>query len=115
MKRSLREVLADSHVGAVALAVLIFWFLDGIFEALWPLLAHAGNFLITAVAILDIPYFSPTLTLLDRSMLIFLCFYLYSAIISISAAWLLSKWLHSTTPLRALAAYRTKLRRANHG
>lgn len=115
MKRSLREILADSHVGAVAIAVLVFWFLDGIFEALWPLFARAGNFLITAVAILDIPYFSPTLTVLNRSMLTFVCFYLYGAIMSVSAAWLLSKWLHGTTPLRALATYRTKLRKANHG
>jgi hypothetical protein len=34
VKRSLREVLADSHVAAVANALLLLWSLDGGFRAL---------------------------------------------------------------------------------
>ena len=58
VKFSLRKTLADSHVSAVAIAVLLFWSLDNIFWAVWPAPSRGVGFLFTAVAILDIPYFS---------------------------------------------------------
>ena len=60
MKRSLRQILDDSHIAAVTIAVLLLWSLDGAFQALWIPVSRAVGFLLTAVAILDIPYFSPT-------------------------------------------------------
>lgn len=53
----LRKILADSHVSAIAIAVLLFWALDSAFWALWGPLSRATSFLFKAVAILDIPYF----------------------------------------------------------
>lgn len=114
MKPSLREVLANSHVAAVAIAVLLFWFMSSMFEVLWPWMERVLKFLITTVAILDIPYLSPTLTVLNRSMLIILSFYLYQAIISLSAAWLLSQWIYGTGPLQALSTYHSQLSGKNN-
>jgi hypothetical protein len=109
MKRSLREALAESHTAAVAIAVLLVWSLDGAFRALWDPAFSAASFLFTAVAIFDIPYFSPTFTIVDRLMLITTLSHLYTAIVSFSAAWLLSRWVYGAGPLRTLMSYRSKL------
>jgi len=114
VRPSLRQVLADSHVGAVAIALLLLWSLDAAFSALWPPVSHAMGFVFTAIAILDIPYFSRTFTALDRLVLISTLAYLYGSVVSLSAAWLLSKWIYGVGPLRALMSFRSKLRRSNH-
>ena len=109
MKRSLRVTLAESHVAAVTIAVLLLWSLDGAFRALWDPAFSAVRFLFTAVAIFDIPYFSPTFTMVDQLMLVTTLSYLYSAIVSFSAAWLLSRWVYGAGPLRTLTSYRSQL------
>ena len=111
MKPSLREVLADSHIAAVAIAVLLLWSLDDAFRALWIPLPFAFSYLATAVAILGIPYFSLGSL---RSELILAFFTLFGAIVSLSAAWLLSRWVFGEGPLRTLLNYRSKLRKGNH-
>jgi len=58
LKPTLRNILADSHVAAIAIAVLLLWALDDAFRALWPPFFQLVQYLLTAVAILDIPYFS---------------------------------------------------------
>lgn len=107
VKRSLRQVLADSHVAAVSIAVLLLWALDAVFRGLWDPVYRLGVFLLTAVAILDIPYLSSTGA--DRFMLISTLYFLYSAIVSFSAAWFLSRWVYGLGPLRSLAACRSRL------
>lgn len=92
-------------MAAVTIAVLMFWFLDGAFRALWEPVSRVLGFLGTAVAILDIPYFSRTLTTTDRFMLIMAANYLYGAAVSLAAAWLLSRWVYGEGPLRLLATY----------
>ncbi|MGB7283529.1 MAG: hypothetical protein WBE13_14785 [Candidatus Acidiferrum sp.] len=114
MKTSLREFLADSHISAVAIAVLLLWSLELAAKALWGALSVAASFLFTAVAILDIPYFSPTLTRVDRLMWIATGFYLFNASMSLAAAWLLSRWVYGVGPLRSLSKYRANLARRNH-
>jgi hypothetical protein len=114
VKRSIRETLADSHVAAVSIAVLLLWSLDGAFHALWPLIFGALKFLFTAIAILDIPYFSSTPTIEDRIMLITASAYLYSAAVSLSAAWILSRWMYGVGPLRTLVGYRSNLVGSQH-
>lgn len=109
VKRSICRVLSDSHVAVAAIAMLLLWSLDGAFQAVWPPVSRALDFLFTAVAILDIPYFSPTLTVLDRTTFIVMCAYLYSAVISLSAAWLLSRWIYGMGPLSTLAMYRGRI------
>jgi len=110
VRPSLREILADSYVSAVAIAVLLYWSLYWGFSALWSILAHAASFLFTAVAILGIPYVSSTFTGADRLMLTVL----FNAFVCFAAAWLLSRWVYGTGPLRSLSKCRTRLARRNH-
>ena len=107
MKHSLRRILADSHVSAVAIAVLLLWSLDSGFRAL-------AVFLITAAAIRGVPYFSIRLTPADRLLLVKTLLYLLDALTSLAAAWLLSHWVYGVGPLRSLGRYGTRVTRRNH-
>ena len=109
VKPSLREILADSYVSAVAIAVLLYWSLYWGFEALWGPLARAAGFLFTAVAILDIPYFSPGFTSADRFMATTTLTFLFNAFVCFALAWLLSRWVYGMGPLRSLSKCRTTL------
>lgn len=109
VKRPLRLVLADSHVAAVAIALLLLWALNGAFWTLWDPVYRMGRFLFTAIAIWDIPYFSTKLTAIDRLILISTFYFLYSALVSLLAAWLLSRWVYGVGPLRSLTVCRSKL------
>jgi hypothetical protein len=111
---SLRKILADSHVSAVAIAVLLFWSLDSAFWALWGPVSRAVGFLFMAVAILGIPYFSRTLTIADRFTLFITFSSLFNSLVYLTAAGLLSRWVYGMGPLRSLSKYRTKLARSNH-
>ena len=104
---SLREVLAESHVAGAAVAVLLLWSLDFGFKALWGPLSRIGTFLFTAIAILDIPYFS--FSPLDRFMLITSLLYAAGALMSLAAAWFLSHWVHGMGPIGTLTTYRPRL------
>jgi hypothetical protein len=92
---------------------MMVWALDSAFMAVWPLLRRAGEWLITAIAILDIPYFS--VTVVDRWMLLISANYLYTAISTFAAAVIVSHCVFGVGPLRSLSAYEGKLRRrSNH-
>lgn len=112
MNRSFRKVLAESHVAAVAIAVLLAWSLHYGFLALWVPLFRVIAYVFTAVAILDFPYVSPGFNAKDRFDLILACEYLYVTVISLSAAWILSQWVYDTGPFRCLSKYREKIERA---
>lgn len=114
VKPSLRETLADSHISAVAIALLLLWALGGIFRALWGPLPRVADFLFTAVAILDIPYFSTKLSFADRIDLITGFAYFVEAGSSLAAAWCLSRWVYGVGPLHSLSKYRTALARRNN-
>jgi hypothetical protein len=114
VKPSLREILVDSHISAVALVVLLFWSLESIYHALWDPLFRAASFLITALAILDIPYFSSSPALTDRRMLIITFLNLFYAFLNLAAAWLLSRWVYGMGPLHSLSKYHARLARRNH-
>ena len=111
VKRSLRQVLEDSQVAAVSIALLLLWSLDSAVRGLWDPAYRVGAFLVTAIAIWDIPDWSPGGNFADRSMLIIALYYLYSAIASLLAAWLLSRWVYGRGPLDSLAACRSRLNR----
>ena len=114
VNRSLRQVLADSHVAAVAIALLLLWSLDLAFRGLWDPVYRLGVFLFTAIAIWGLPYLSPTLTAADRFMLINTFYFLYIAIMSLSTAWLVSRWVYGMGPLRSLVACRKRLTGRKH-
>jgi hypothetical protein len=114
VRPSLRETLADTHIAAVTIAVLLAWTLDGAFRALWGPLSSVAGFLFTGVAVLDIPYVPPGLSRAGRLIVVTTFLYLSGAIISLSAAWLLSRWVFGVGPLRSLSRYRARLTRRNH-
>jgi len=112
VKPSLHQMLAESRIAAVAIAVLLVWSLDSGFRALWDPLFRLAHFLFTAVAIFGIPYFSFTGS--DRLSLITTLSYLFFSVIYLFAAWLLSRWVYGVGPLRSLTACHAKLRGRNH-
>jgi hypothetical protein len=112
MKSSLRQVLADSHVSAIAIAVLLLWSLDSAFRGLWEPFSRVLTFVVTAIAIRDIPYFS--FTRLDRFLLLAASVYLAYSVITFAAAVFLSRWVYGIGPLRALSECRDRLLRRSH-
>lgn len=114
MKNTLRKTLAESHVAAIAVTVLLLWSIDSGFRCLWEPLSRAVSFLFTAVAILDIPYLSSSFTVVDRIQTTTMAFYLLHSLITLAAAWLLSRWVYGMGPLRSLNAYRSRLIRSVH-
>lgn len=105
MKYQVQQVLAESHVAAVAIALLLLWSVDSAFRALWPLVYRILSYLVTAIAILDIPYISPGVSFQDRLTLITTCTYMCAAATQLAAAWLISRWIYGTGPLGILMTY----------
>ena len=114
MKPTLREILAHSHIAAVAIAVLLIWSLDWGFRALWNPLLRVAGFLFNLIAIFGIPYSSPGVNIADRLILINTFSYLFAALTSLAAARLLSHWVYGVGPLHSLSAYRTRITRRNY-
>jgi hypothetical protein len=106
---SLRRILAETHVAAVAIAIFLIWSLDSFFQALWWPLFRAVSYLLTAIAILDVPYFS-----FNRSQLLIALLNLSNAFIDFAAAWLLSRWVYREGPFRSLSNFRVRFFRRNH-
>jgi hypothetical protein len=109
-KQSLRRVLAESHIAAVAIAMLLLWALGCVCELLWfPVSGSVGN-LITALQFSDFSvliqrpgaYFQPVLLLSSLAISYFV------------GAWALSRWVYGVGPLQALSAHRSRLVRRNH-
>jgi hypothetical protein len=111
VKPSFRAVLAESHVAVVSISILLLWALDWAFRALSVVLVPLAEFVITAIAIRGVPYWSAAetwLALFPTSL------YLLSAIAGYSAAWLLSKWAYGMSPIKCLRTYRDRIVRRIH-
>jgi hypothetical protein len=114
MQNSLRKTLIDSHVAAIAIAVLIFTCVAEAFFAVWYPVERFLSSLLTAVATGDIPYIPRAVDALTRVNLLAAFTQLVSALSVLAAAWLLSRWIYGTGPLRSLGAYQGKLSRKTH-
>lgn len=101
MNPSLRRVLADSHVSAVAIAVLLFRSLDSAIWVLWGPIS---------LAILTVPNFPH----MDHFSLFITISYLFNSLVYLVAAGLVSRWVYGMGPLRSLSKYRNILARRNH-
>ncbi len=98
---SIPEVLADSHVAALTIAVLLLGAIETIALAIWPPLYRLLGFVGTAVAIRELPYFG--LTVGDRLYLLNAVTYAIFAVSDFVAACLLSRWVYGSGPIRSLA------------
>jgi hypothetical protein len=107
MKPSIRTVLAESHIAAVAIAWLLVWALAATVTGLWYPLYRAFSYAVTAIAIWDIP--SSSLFLLDstsgRLILITYLTYVVFAVLYLVAAWVLAIWVYALSPLAMLKQY----------
>ena len=118
MKASLRKVLADSHVAAIAIALLMAWSLmEGIEGLTLPVgygILNAIIFLLTAATEREIPYISPHLDGFDLLILSWSLLHLERAATCALAAWLLARWVYGQGPIRCLCAAWSELpRRSN--
>jgi hypothetical protein len=111
VKQSFRKILADSHVAAVAIAVLLTSALDWIFDALWSPFIRVADFVFDAIAILGIPSGSLHWGFTDPGALTVALSYCLYAFISIVASWLLSRWVYGMTPISTLRAYHARFAR----
>ena len=114
VKPALRQVLADSYIAAVAIVVLLVWSLDSGVRTIGPPILSLVRFFVNVVAIRNIPYGTATFSL-DYWLTQIPAFnHLVDAVIRLSAAWVLSRWVYKVGPLRSLTECRVKLARRNH-
>jgi|GEM_PF-1043269 hypothetical protein len=109
MKGRLSQVLADSHVAAVSIGVLLMWTIDAVCRGLWDPLYKFSAFLLSAIAIWDIPYIPSRPSFGDRLMLLASAHFLYSAFACILGSLLVSYAVYATGPIRSLTACRNEL------
>jgi len=114
VKTSLREVLADSHIAAVAIALLLVGALGSAASGIWSVLLPTINFLAYAVATLDIPYLSDAISQAGRVDLALKMLYFFYALMGLCAALILSRWIYGVGPIRCLAQYRTGPKKGSH-
>ena len=111
-KPSIRKVLADSCVGAVAVAGLLVGSVDYVLQASAIPLSRLITFFVTAAAILDIPYFYRSEA--DHLMWMSSLMILHFAALSLALAWLLSQWIYGAGPIRSLTECRERFMRRQH-
>lgn len=111
MKRPLHEILAESYIAAVAIALLLLWSVDAALWAARDTVYSAAEFIVTAVAIQGIPYSSHIWTIRDRMMFFRTGYGLGNASVDLVAAWLLSHWVYGAGPFRSLIRCRHGLAR----
>jgi hypothetical protein len=109
VKAPIRQVLGDSHIAAVAIAVLLLRSFElGVQHLGQPLILIAG-FLIHVVATRAIPYGSFTFG--QWLMLIPAVVNFIGSFILVTAAWFLSRWVFGMGPFRSLTDCCAKLAR----
>ncbi len=109
--RSFREILADSNVGAVAIAVLLIRSIESGVRGLGFLLFGLLDFVVSTVAIGGIPY--GTFTLGQWLLFIPQIANLVTAAITLVAAFLLSRWVYGAGPLQSLRSCGAKIARTS--
>lgn len=106
VKPSRRKVLADSHVVAVAIAVLLFWSLDSVFSVLCIPLSYAA-----AVSFRTSDLFH---LLADRLTIFTAVSYLFNSFVYLAAASLLSHLVFGVGPVKTLSTYRRRFSRGSY-
>lgn len=103
----LHKALADSHVSAVAVAVLLFFSIGRLFVALLVPFSRVLDLLLMAIAVQGLP--SVSFTIADRIMMTTALTGLFKAFAGFAAAWLLARWIHGVGPFRCLTTLRAAL------
>jgi hypothetical protein len=104
--KSLRAVLSESHISAIAVVVLLFLFFDFLIRAVLGPLSAGILFLVTAIAIHGMPYISRRTDIYRELQLTATFYFVVEAAASLAFAWLLSQWTHAAGPVAILKRYR---------
>jgi hypothetical protein len=115
VRPTLRAILADSHIAAVAIVVLLIWSVDSGVRAIGPPILSVFSFLVTMVAIRNIPYGFGIFSLGSLLSQVPAFTHFLDAVVSLSAAWVLSRWVYKVGPCRSLVECRARLARRSHG
>jgi hypothetical protein len=110
---SLRKTLADSHVSAIAIAMLLFRSLDSALWVLWGPLSDGPFFFFSNGVIFDVVGFSRALMNNNRFSLFLTFSWLLNSLVYLAAAVLLSRWVYGMGPLRSLSKYGARLSMGN--
>jgi hypothetical protein len=105
VKPSLRTVLADSHVAAVAIAVLLLWSLEAGAEAFSQQFTRATYLVTNALAALKIEHLTYTIRIDWLITTLNLCY----AGVTLALAWFLSRWAYGAGPLCVFRCYYVRL------
>ena len=109
---TLRKVLIDSHVAAIAIAILLAGAIEFLFIALLYPASRVLSFLAIAVATNSPPYIPRTMDYTAQNLSLQApLFDLSFAVNNLACAWLFSLWIYGTGPMRVLGCYRDKLTR----
>jgi hypothetical protein len=109
MKPSVRQVLADTHIAAIAIAILLLSTIKPVFRALELPLERLTDFVATAIAIRGAPSNFLLSTSSDRIVFGSTAIVIVAAGAEVVIAWFLSRWVYGEGPLRSLRKYRGRL------
>lgn len=119
MRRNLNKILTDSHISAVAVAVLLLWSITYGSLALSYLLVLAGEFLFSLASDVStwwrgglIP--SSGEMLFDRMLFVMALEYLFRTLVVFGAAWIVSRCVYGAGPLRSLSQHRARVARRDY-
>ncbi len=113
MQATLRKVLIDSHVAAIAIAFMLFECIQEASLALWGPACGLYSFLAAFVAIRIhvISYIPLTPDSLTQQMFKTSANDLVLVLVNLTGAWFLSLLVYGAGPLRSLGSYKAKLSR----
>jgi len=118
VKPSLRESFAVSHIVAIAALTLIVWSVYWVMKALFPFTESLSGpavsvvvYIATAAAIRGVPASSPAFDTADLLTSVIALAYVLNALVSLAAAWALTRWVYGPGSLRALKSLHVSFRR----
>jgi hypothetical protein len=114
VRPTLRKALADSHIAAVTIVVLLIWSVDSGVRAIAPPILSVFGFLVTMVAIRDIPYGFGIFSSGSWLSQVPAFTHFLDAVVRLTAAWVLSRWVYKVGPCRSLIECRERFARGNH-
>jgi hypothetical protein len=114
VKTSLREVLADSNIAAIAIAMLLVWSLDWTVRGFWSQLGGPIEFIVRMLMMRFIPSFSDVVYLSDRVDLFVTISDFFCALIGVAAAWILSRWVFGAGPIKCLGPSHANSSKGSH-
>jgi hypothetical protein len=106
-----RKALRDSHVAAIASAILLLQLIDSFFVAVEPAPSHIFYLLVRNVEMRYDPFFHPPVESPPLYLLLWLNIVcsVTSILLSFFVTWMLCKWTYGTSPLKTLAELRRSL------